>query len=90
MGSSEERKGWILENKIGEKNVQHYTCFNCGGSIVTPLTPCPYCGYKVDGDNLRCPNLMGTICSLTDNICSIRGDYGRCPVKNKFDHDDDI
>ena len=66
------------------------TCFACGKPIKNAHIPCPHCGYKFTaGDDLDCPNKQFGTCTLTGNLCTYVGNYGKCPVKNEVEREQD-
>lgn len=55
-------------------------CFACGKEIED--YPCPFCGYNEDDEILfMCPNLDGTVCTITENICYKNSTFMECEVK---------
>lgn len=62
------------------------TCFNCGAPLPMGSLKCKECGYIPDVEFMRkCPNLKAAVCTWTGNLCTNRGPYQTCPIKNKAD-----
>lgn len=63
-------------------------CFNCGKPLKLNSIKCPHCGYMPDIEfSRKCPNLRGSACTITNNICRFLGIYQTCPIKNEADKD---
>ena len=66
------------------------TCFACGKPIKDTKAPCPHCGYQFTADdNSSCPNKKFANCTLTGNLCQHSANYGKCPVKNEVEREQD-
>ena len=64
------------------------TCFNCGEVLPINSLKCNKCGYTPDIEFMKkCQNLEVMKCSITGLLCSYRGFYQTCPVKNEVDGD---
>lgn len=61
-------------------------CFNCGAIIKDSRVNCPNCGYRFTaGDNRDCPNKVGPVCRITENICTMGTSFMSCPTKMRVD-----
>ena len=63
-------------------------CINCGNEVISSKVGCSVCGYKfiADEENL-CPNLVGTICPFTEEVCHKGEDFMICETKLQADKD---
>ena len=65
-------------------------CFNCGKILRNINVPCPNCGYFYSADtNKECPNIRMGTCLVTKALCRNMGNYGKCPVKNELEREED-
>ena len=60
-------------------------CINCGEEIINIQLGCLHCGYKPLITDFICPNLIGTSCAFTGNVCTKGENFIFCDIKSKAD-----